>query len=87
VPRLTLEAREAAEEAAPFWWAFIGTGIAWILASLIILRFEYSSLTAISYLLGAVAIISAPTVSAIDGLIGQRSETVHRRCPLWATRC
>jgi uncharacterized membrane protein HdeD (DUF308 family) len=52
-----LDVREAAAEAARFWWVFLLTGIAWILASLVIFRFDYTSVSALSYLFGAVAIL------------------------------
>jgi uncharacterized membrane protein HdeD (DUF308 family) len=51
-----MEEREAAEEAAGFWWLFLLTGILWILVSLIIFRFNYTSVASISYLFGFVAI-------------------------------
>jgi len=51
-----MEEREAAEEAAGLWWLFLLTGILWILVSLIVFRFDYTSVAAISYLFGFVAI-------------------------------
>jgi uncharacterized membrane protein HdeD (DUF308 family) len=40
----------------PAWWLFLITGIGWILVSLIMLRFDYTSVRAISILFGIVAI-------------------------------
>ena len=40
----------------PAWWLFLITGIAWILVSLIVLRFDYTTVSAISILFGCVAI-------------------------------
>ncbi len=51
-----LEERQASEEAAGLWWVFLVTGILWMLVSLIIFRFDYKSVAAISYLFGFVAI-------------------------------
>jgi uncharacterized membrane protein HdeD (DUF308 family) len=40
----------------PPWWLMLITGIAWILVGLIVLRFDYTSVSAISLLFGFVAI-------------------------------
>jgi uncharacterized membrane protein HdeD (DUF308 family) len=38
------------------WWLFLVTGIGWMLVALIVLRFDYTSVSAISILFGIVAI-------------------------------
>jgi uncharacterized membrane protein HdeD (DUF308 family) len=40
----------------PPWWLLLVTGIAWMLVALIVLRFDYTSVHAISILFGIVAI-------------------------------
>jgi uncharacterized membrane protein HdeD (DUF308 family) len=40
----------------PPWWLLLVTGIGWILVSLIVLRFDYTSVHAVSLLFGFVAI-------------------------------
>jgi uncharacterized membrane protein HdeD (DUF308 family) len=40
----------------PPWWLFLITGIGWMLVGLIVLRFDYTSVSAISILFGIVAI-------------------------------
>jgi uncharacterized membrane protein HdeD (DUF308 family) len=40
----------------PPWWLFLLSGISWILVGLIVLRFDYTSVSAISILFGIVAI-------------------------------
>jgi uncharacterized membrane protein HdeD (DUF308 family) len=40
----------------PPWWLFLVTGVAWMLVALIILRFDYASVSAISLLFGFVAL-------------------------------
>jgi uncharacterized membrane protein HdeD (DUF308 family) len=40
----------------PPWWLLLVTGYAWILVALIVLRFDYTSVSAISILFGFVAI-------------------------------
>lgn len=52
---LSLE-REFAEGASRFWWLFLITGILWLWVSLIVLRLNLESVTAIAVLFGVVAI-------------------------------
>jgi uncharacterized membrane protein HdeD (DUF308 family) len=40
----------------PPWWLFLITGIAWIVVAMILLRFDYTSVSSISILFGVVAI-------------------------------
>ena len=40
----------------PPWWLFLLTGIGWMLVTLIVLRFDYASVSAISILFGIVAL-------------------------------
>jgi uncharacterized membrane protein HdeD (DUF308 family) len=42
--------------ALPPWWIFLITGIGWTLVALIVLRFDYTSVSAISILFGCVAL-------------------------------
>lgn len=53
-----LEEREAVAEFGRAWWLFLVTGILWFLVSIIILRFDYTSVSAISILFGVVAIFA-----------------------------
>ncbi len=53
---LSLDERETVEDAARLWWLFLLTGIAWIVVSWLILRWDYSTVSAISYLFGFLAI-------------------------------
>ena len=43
----------------PPWWLLLITGIGWMLVGLIVLRFDYTSVSAISLLFGSVAIAAA----------------------------
>lgn len=42
--------------ALPPWWLYIFTGIGWTIVGLIVLRFDYSSVSAISILFGCLAL-------------------------------
>jgi uncharacterized membrane protein HdeD (DUF308 family) len=52
------EEREVVLEAAGRWWIFLVTGIAWLVFSLLIFRFDMTSVTTIGILFGVVAIIA-----------------------------
>jgi len=50
--------REVLDEAADRWWIFLVTGIAWLIFSLLVFQWDYTTVSAISYLFGVVAIIA-----------------------------
>src|SRR5579864_5730466 len=54
--RLEDDAERAVGDVLPPWWLFLITGIAWAVVGLIVLRFDYTSVHAISLLFGFVAI-------------------------------
>ena len=56
VADIRLEETELAEGASRIWWLFLITGIIWLWISLIILRLNLESVTAIAILFGFVAI-------------------------------
>jgi uncharacterized membrane protein HdeD (DUF308 family) len=49
-------AQRTLARALPPWWLILITGIAWIVVSVILLRFDYTSVSSISLLFGFVAI-------------------------------
>ena len=53
------EEREVRERAAGSWWVFLLTGIAWLIFALIVFQWDYTSVAAISYLFGVVALVAA----------------------------
>jgi uncharacterized membrane protein HdeD (DUF308 family) len=53
-----LEAREAGERATRWWWLFLVTGFIWLLVSIIVLRFDYTTVTAVAVLFGVVALFA-----------------------------
>lgn len=48
------DAVKAMDEAARYWWILLITGIAWVLLSIIIFRFDWASVSSISILFGCV---------------------------------
>jgi uncharacterized membrane protein HdeD (DUF308 family) len=59
------ERADAVEAASGFWWLFVITGTLWILFSLLLFRFNYTSVNAVSILLGVVCI-----AASVEELIG-----------------
>jgi uncharacterized membrane protein HdeD (DUF308 family) len=51
-----IEDRQVLDEGARLWWLFLITGTLWLLFSIIVLRFDYTTVTSISILFGVVAI-------------------------------
>jgi uncharacterized membrane protein HdeD (DUF308 family) len=47
------ETEEAARDVAGFWWLWLVSGIAWIVASLVVLQFDRASITTIGIIVGA----------------------------------
>ena len=50
--------REGAREVTGSWWLFLLTGIAWLLVSVIVLRFDISSIASVGALLGVIFIVA-----------------------------
>ena len=50
--------REVAEEASRGWWIFLLTGIAWLIFALLVFQWDYTTVYAISYLFGVVALFA-----------------------------
>ena len=55
---MMLAEREVVEEAAGRWWLFLLTGIIWLVVSLAIFQWDYTTVYAVSYLFGIVALFA-----------------------------
>ena len=55
---ITMAGKRTLARVLPPWWLMLITGIAWILVSVILLRFDYTSVSSISILFGFVAIFA-----------------------------
>jgi uncharacterized membrane protein HdeD (DUF308 family) len=55
---ITMAGQRTLARVLPPWWLMLITGIAWILVSVILLRFDYTSVSAISILFGVVALFA-----------------------------
>jgi len=55
---IELEEREVAEGAARLWWLFLLTGIAWLVFALAVFQWDFTTVYAISYLFGFVALLA-----------------------------
>src|SRR5262249_48203882 len=53
-----LEEREVARGAAGMWWVFLLTGIAWLVFAILVFQWDYTTVYAVSYLFGFVALIA-----------------------------
>jgi uncharacterized membrane protein HdeD (DUF308 family) len=61
----------------PPWWLFLLIGIGWMFVSLIVLRFDYTSVSAISILFGLVALAAALLEVGVTMLSGGWWKLLH----------
>jgi len=55
---MMLDEREVVEEAADKWWLFLLSGIAWLVVALIVFQWNYTTVYAVSFLFGFIAIFA-----------------------------
>jgi uncharacterized membrane protein HdeD (DUF308 family) len=55
---MMFEEREVVEEAADRWWLFLLTGIAWLVFAIIVFQWDYTTVYAVSFLFGFVALFA-----------------------------
>jgi|SRR5690348_16546314 uncharacterized membrane protein HdeD (DUF308 family) len=54
-----LEEQDVLEGAARNWWFFLVTGIGWLIFALLVFQWDYTTVYAVSYLFGVVALFAA----------------------------
>jgi uncharacterized membrane protein HdeD (DUF308 family) len=72
-----LEEREVVREASRWWWVFLLTGIAWLVFSLIIFRFDITSAATVAILFGVVAIVAGVNEFMAMGVTTTGWKIVH----------
>ena len=55
---MTFEEREVLEDASSVWWLFLVTGIGWLVFALLVFQWDYTTVYAISFLFGVVALVA-----------------------------
>jgi len=55
---ITLDEREVVAEAADKWWLFLLSGIAWLVVALIVFQWNYTTVYAVSFLFGGIALFA-----------------------------
>jgi uncharacterized membrane protein HdeD (DUF308 family) len=55
---MMFQEREVVEEAADRWWLFLLTGIAWFVFALLVFQWDFTTVYAVSFLFGVVAVIA-----------------------------
>jgi uncharacterized membrane protein HdeD (DUF308 family) len=79
--RLSLEDHELGERHADQWWLFMLTGLMWLVVALLVFRWSYTTVYAVSFLFGVVALIagvnelaeiavSTPGWKVVRGILG-----------------
>jgi uncharacterized membrane protein HdeD (DUF308 family) len=56
-----METQAALDDARGVWWVFLATGVAWFVISLVVLRFNDTSITAVGVIMGVVLLAGALT--------------------------
>ena len=74
---LSSKAERTLGRVLPPWWLMLITGIGWTLVGLIVLRFDYTSVSAISILFGIVAIMAGVMEIAAMALAGGWWKLLH----------
>ena len=55
---MMFDERDVIEDAARHWWMFLLTGIAWLVFALLVFQWDYTTVYAVSYLFGVVALFA-----------------------------
>ena len=72
-----LEERDLVEDAADRWWLFLLTGITWLIVALIIFQWNYTTVYAVSFLFGFIAIFAGINEFVSLGVSSSGWKIVH----------
>jgi uncharacterized membrane protein HdeD (DUF308 family) len=64
-----LDERMVLREASDAWWVFLVTGILWFIVSLVVLRFDLTSVASVGVLLGALFLMAGVNEFLIVGMV------------------
>src|SRR5262249_10259699 len=65
------------DAATRWWWVFIVTGIIWLLAAMVVLRFDTTSVTTVGILIGVVLTMAAMSEFMVVGVTSGGSKALH----------
>ena len=74
---MMLEERDLVEDAADRWWLFLLTGITWLIVALIIFQWNYTTVYAVSFLFGFIAIFAGVNEFLSLGVSSSGWKIVH----------
>jgi len=74
---MMLEERDLVEDAADRWWLFLLTGITWLIVALIIFQWNYTTVYAVSFLFGFIAIFAGVNEFVSLGVSSSGWKVVH----------
>ena len=74
---MMLEERDLVEDAADRWWLFLLTGITWLIVALIIFQWNYTTVYAVSFLFGFIAIFAGINEFVSLGVSSAGWKSVH----------
>jgi uncharacterized membrane protein HdeD (DUF308 family) len=60
-----------------YWWLLIVTGVGWLVVSIVVFRFDYDSVRAVSVLFGVIALATAANEVMVGWLIGSGWRFLH----------
>jgi uncharacterized membrane protein HdeD (DUF308 family) len=72
-----IDDRQVRAEGARLWWLFLITGTLWLLFSIIVLRFDYTTVTSVSILFGVVAIAAGVNELFAAGIATRWWKVLH----------
>lgn len=70
MPEQSAEARQTLGEVARWWWAWLVSGVLWILAAVVILQFRHTSITLVGIIIGVMFLVAGIEEFAVAAVSG-----------------